>query len=465
MTRDRTTVRAWHAVAAGALLASALIALMPQLYRAVPFTTPDSISYVEWIMGRTPGYPLFVRGVRLLSPSLGLIGPIQFVLFAAAVCWWTKRVEVFTRSRLLASAAGLATILHPQIVSYTHSVLPEALFVAGVLVLIGILMQLCERHSLPLTAAGAAVAGGLALLKPSAFGLTPALFVTIALVAPRRAPSILTAVATFTLLLAAGGLLTIARGGAGQSFSGYALIGVTGAFVQPDDVPQYAPLVQRANERLATVRAALRDTTSPVLYHFLSSAAYHTVSGVWVDVLETHLADERHVPKGSDEAFVAMNDLARTISAAAIRRHPDAYARHVAAQLYALWAVPFVRTPTEAAALAGRVEAEETQRPGAWPDRPAVRVVPAPVAIGLRLLLAAAFAISIVALIGLPWRHQSSAWRATTAMSVLVHGYFMLVALAQPGLPRYTLVAWPAILCIVVVPLSAALRARRSAIP
>ena len=34
-------------------------------------------------------------------------------------------------------------------------------------------------------------------------------------------------------------------------------------------------------------------------------------------------------------------------------------------------------------------------------------------------------------------------------VAVLLHGYFLLISLAQPGLPRYALAMWPASMLLV----------------
>ena len=119
--------------------------------------------------------------------------------------------------------------------------------------------------------------------------------------------------------------------------------------------------------------------------------------------------------------------------------------------LYALWMVPFVRSPAQAEAVDRQIDALASEIPGSLSERPIYRRVPAPVAFVFRFAMAIALTVSIVALVPLAIWRQLTVWRMLLVTSVLVHGYFLLVAVSQPGLPRYALMMWPAIVLMLLL--------------
>jgi hypothetical protein len=319
--------------------------------------------------------------------------------------------------------------------------------------------------------------GLLILIKPAAYGFAPAAAV-LPLLLPRKSrlrAAIACAAGALAMLLV-GVLLTFARTGvfATQSYGGYALIGITGAFVDPEDAPELADLVAEANAQHGPLRAALQQTPSLEVHHLLSAIGYHTVHSTWITLLERHVQAEGVGAPGSDAGFVRLNTIATQISTKAIERHPDDYARHVLAQLYALWMVPFVRSGEQAAALDRQIDALAKDVPGGWPERPLYRVVPAPLSYLFRAAMWLALIVALATLLFVmwrpaqlrgsvvPWRDSVFPWRMLLFTSVLVHGYFLLVAVAQPGLPRYALMMWPAIVLMLLLAGSEIMRWARS---
>jgi hypothetical protein len=439
------------------------MAAAPQMYRAVGFSLRDSASYLEWSAGRTAAYPLLLQGVGMLSPSLALLGPLQFGILAAVTCWCTHILEEFARSRIVSATWGLAVILHPQIVSYTQTILPECVFVSTLLVWFGVAMRTIASPTGARAALLGSLLGLLILIKPAAYGFVPAA-VVLPLLLPmkRRLRGAVACAAGLFAALLLGVLLTFARTGvfATQNYGGYALIGITGAFVDAEDVPEHASLVANANAEQGPLRTALQRTPSLEVHHFLSAIAYHTVHSTWVSLLERYVLAEGAVAPDSQALFVRLNAIAMEISARAITQHPGAYARHVLTHLYALWMVPFVRSPAQAAAIDQQIDALAKEVSGSLLERPQYRVVPAPVAFAFRMAMATAAIVSILSLMPLAaWRDLAS-WRMLVFTSVSVNGYYVLVAVAQPGLPRYALMMWPAIVLMLLLACSQIIRWR-----
>ena len=92
---------------------------------AGPFTTPDSIRYLEaWPM-YSLGYPVFLKIVGARGAIV-----VQPVLFGAALAFLGSEIVKLTRSTWLAIAVLVATVALPQIREFHASILSESLFLS-----------------------------------------------------------------------------------------------------------------------------------------------------------------------------------------------------------------------------------------------------------------------------------------------------------------------------------------------
>src|SRR5947199_9748071 len=111
------------AAAIGALTCTSAVLtwLDPHHFRSLAFIVPDSASYLEWNIARTPLYPLVLSAVHAITPGLSLLGPLQFTLFAAAVTL-LAREALHLWNGSAAAVVGASLMLNPQLVSYTFTV-------------------------------------------------------------------------------------------------------------------------------------------------------------------------------------------------------------------------------------------------------------------------------------------------------------------------------------------------------
>ena len=92
---------------------------------AGPFTTPDSIRYLEaWPM-YSLGYPIFLKIVGARGAIVA-----QPILFGAALAFLGRELVRVTRSTWLAVAVVIATMALPQIREFHASILSESLFLS-----------------------------------------------------------------------------------------------------------------------------------------------------------------------------------------------------------------------------------------------------------------------------------------------------------------------------------------------
>ncbi|MGQ0736162.1 MAG: ArnT family glycosyltransferase [Acidobacteriota bacterium] len=427
-------------------LVAGLAWLMPSLYRALPLHAGDSPTYLEWDPRRPPLYPLVLSAVRLVDPDSSVLGACQLVIFVAAAAWLAVTVGRTTRQPWLAATAGVAVVCHPQVISYCFTILPESLLAALMMGHAAALIRLVERPATSTAVLAGATLAAAVLCKPAAVGFAGGVLLLVpALWHHRHRVRWFGAVAAAVAVPLLGvSLVNAGRTGvfAPQAMGGHAMLGVVGTFM-PDDTPIEPPALQQALVRgLTPIRSELSRIDSITWYYFYSSHAYHyAVEGATRAVL-----DYREMPAAAaatDEVFLEMNDLGAMLTPLVVARAPRAYARHVVAHLYGLWMMPLIRRASDE----DRFRHEQARMQATYPvvgrDPIAQRTVPDALFWPYQAFLLIGLAGSVGAILVFLRHPRRRRWLVPAMMGAMVHGYFLLTAAAQTGLPRYALTAWP----------------------
>jgi len=442
---ERPPRRAVPVALAATAIAAVVLAWTVPAFRPLPFFAHDSASYIQWHPGRTPGYPLFLSALARVSPDLRAVGPAQLAVFLAAAIWMTAGFERVFRVGPAAIGLGAAIMLNPQVSGYAFTVLPESLFMSALMVHAGAVMRLLSgdgARAAPALVAGTAAATAI-LLKPSGYSLVPCLIVLAWLLRPgTRRLALWAATPVAVLWLSASGW-NYARWGvfATQAYGGFSLVGHVAMFLEPDSAPEYPGLARDIAGDLAPVRRDLARIESLDVYALLWAAQYHHVFAEVVRPrIEAYVAGH-YAP---ERAFVRVNEVSQAIGAAAVRTEPARYARHLLANVSALWLMPNVVNRSAMDGFEARLRRARTDGPSITRDPIAYRALPAPVFWtfkgALVLVLLGATIWPIGCLIG---RNRSPAHRSLAYAGLVLHANFLLVGAVQPGLPRYALALWP----------------------
>ena len=442
-----------------AVLSAAAAWLLPGAYRALPFMSPDSATYIAWEPMRPVAYPALLSVIGLLSPSFSLLGPFQLAVFLATATWLAVTVSRTVAPSWIAWGFAAGIVLHPQVVSYAFTVLPESLLASVVMVNVVCAIHLFkDPRPLWAFASGGTLALAI-LLKPAAIAFAAGGLV-IAVYSWQHANRLRllgTWAATLGLPILAASTANMMRSGefSPQSMGGYALLGVTGTFM-PDTTPVSPPALRSdLLQQVGDIRDDLERLDALDLYYIYSSIAYHPVCDRSRDVILEHLrqADASATPR---QLFVRMNSVAQTVARETIAQAPDRYFRHAAAHLYGLWLMPLVQNAASRQAFEARLAQARIDAPHLANEPVMARFVPQPAYWAFKAVLVAALASSLVAFLmwlSGPW---SLAWTIAAYTSVLLHAYFLLTAMAQTGLPRYALTAWPLTLLVTTAAVGAA---------
>ncbi|HZI64909.1 MAG TPA: hypothetical protein VFE44_09030 [Thermoanaerobaculia bacterium] len=206
---------------------------------------------------RTPGYPLFLRGVRALCPGLWCLPHVQLVIFGLSVLALFEALRRFGVSAPGAAAAALPLLASPLVPYFVPAVMTEALAAGLALCVLALVLLLAVRRGAgALWALLGAATFATYLVRPGFVFLVA--LVPLALAALRRAGdtgagrgrrSAATLLGAFALcllpLLAWSVLRWRVVGDFGLvSFTGYHLTGIAASMLD-EDVVAALPLEQR----------------------------------------------------------------------------------------------------------------------------------------------------------------------------------------------------------------------------
>jgi hypothetical protein len=452
---SRTGARSWRpspTLAALVALAAVLtmVAAIAPPFHSQPRIVPDSITYLEANVMRTPLYPLTLRALERLPGGLDLLGPFQLLVFAAA-CVLLAYQFVRTYDRPLLGFIFEAAVLgYPPLVSYCFTVLPEALFVSVLMAHLSFALALARRWTAGAAAGAGVSAAALALIKPSGYAAVAALAVLALIHREHWRRLAWLAIPAAVLLLAACTGNFAARGFfATQLQGGYARVAYVAALLDPATPTAYPRLTERLGSQTRPIGISLYSLPTVESYYFAFSAEYHGLEETAHHEIVAEIGRERGsvvtdasaAPNDRDVA-AATDRIGGALANAAVVRHPGEYAYQIAANAYGLWWLPLIKTAGGAAALHAQLDDLIARRPPLTRVAPAFRVLPLPAYLAVRLVLALILTASVVAVF---WTMSGSRRRRCAGyVALLLHGYLLLISLAQPGLPRYALAFWPA---------------------
>jgi hypothetical protein len=418
-------------------------------FRALPWLQPDSMSYLTANLARAPGYPVVLRLIHAISPDLGVLGPLQhLMLIAGGMSFAWEFARTFSRP-IVALAAGAAIVVNPPLVSYAYTVLPEAMFIAVLMAHLALMLALARRWNRATAAGAGATAALLPLLKPAGYAVVAGLVVAAFVHRVRGRQLAWLVCPAAAVLLAAGAVNYAARGTFSiQTQGGFSRAAYVGHLLDRDTPSAYPDVTAQIVERAAPIRRALDALPTIEEFYLVGASAYHEVEAIVRDAIVTHIGRQRGVPVLDAQMFPTDPDVLRefdriggALANAAIVGHPAAYARLVGANLYGLWWLPLIQRPEPARTLQRELDAAAKANPSLGSVSMPFRMLATPLFLAVRAALAALIVCSIVGLV-LVWSSNPRAAVVGYA-AVVLNGYFLLVSLAQPGLPRYAIAAWP----------------------
>jgi hypothetical protein len=431
---------------------------------AGPFTTPDSIHYLNATPIVPLGYPFFLK---VFGASGAMV--VQPILFAGALAFLGREIARLARSTWLAVAVVAGSMLLPQIRQFHASILSESLFLTALVVFLGLSVRFAYHPTWHLMVLVATTAGVGATVRRTAFALVPVMLAMVLIQRQRLRGSqtSLFLIAALAPLLAIIGAeqaaAPIVHTGQSSSLLGRHMFAKAALIEAPPAPPSADRLRAGLNEQLEIHFAPIRTVLA---------AAPTDVRAVLATYYETCLQggcadDARRLMPGLTEP--EQTGTLGAVGLARIRRAPLAFLQLTAMSYRSLWTVDRTRHPDRAAAITAFVAAH---RPMPF-ERMALALAPehvfafqpsARVRYMQWLMTAVAIwtgAIAAAGVIGVFTATRLPPPFAIAAIAALsAHGCLLLTAVLATGFSRFTLGVWPAIAMALVFGIWAVLPAR-----
>jgi hypothetical protein len=419
-------------------------------FHAIAWLSPDSAGYLDANVFRAPLYPLILKGAVTAPGEYGRLGLLQHLLFlgCGTVLAW-RYATTFGRP-VLAALFQAAVLGNPLLVSYCFTVLPEAVFASLLMIHLARALSLASRWTRGTAISLSVSAALLPLVKPAGYAAVAGLVVVA--VGWRRHWRQLhwLIVPAAAILLGVCGVNYAARGMfAIEAQGGYARLAYVGQLLDSATPTDYPDVTRAIAARTTSLRLAMNDLPTIEMRYLVGSNEYHVVESIVYREMLDEVGRKRGVtlastsPLPSDPNVVlALDGMGSQLANAAIRTRPLAYVDQIWTNLYGLWWLPLVQSRARLPALEAEIQHELNGHSVLDRSPIAYRVLPGIAYAAIRTVLAA---VLLCALAGfaLIWSRDPRK-RVVGYFGLLLHGYFLLVSLAQPGLPRYAVVAWPA---------------------
>jgi hypothetical protein len=430
-------------------LCAAYVAYCVATNPAGPFTTPDSVHYLNASPIVPLGYPFFLK-------IFGARGAIiaQPIIFGSALAYLGAGIARLTRNTWLAVAIIIGTIALPQIREFHASILSESVFLSLLTVLLGLAVRFAHHPTCRLMVLVATAAGLSATVRRTGVAFVPVMLMMVLFERHRLKGSQLplffaAALAPFFIIIGVEQLAApLVHAGHSSSLLGRHMFAKAALIDAPEGSVSGDPLRAQLDRHLQVDYAPIRQ--------FLASAPAD-IRGVLSIYYETCLqggcADRsRELMPGIDEAAQTA-----TLGAAGmdrIRRAPIAFLALMARNYQSLWTVDRLRHPGRAARLTEFISMHrpmpferlafslEPDQVLAFQASPRVRYAQWAVT-ALALWTAALALLAMIAIIR-PARFSPLLITAVTA-ALAAHGGLLLTALLAAGFSRFTIGLWPAI--------------------
>ena len=424
---------------------------------AGPFTTPDSIHYLNASPIVPLGYPFFLKIVGARGAIIA-----QPILFGAALAFLGREIVRLTRSTRLAVAVVIASMALPQIREFHASILSESLFLSLLIVFLAIGVRFAYHPTWHLMVLVATAAGLNATVRRTAFALLPVMVLMVLFQRHKLRGSqpplfFVAALAPFLVIVGAEqAAAPVVHAGVSSSLMGRHMFAKAALIDAPAFAkatagkppaatdPVRAALDRQLEEDYAPIREFL--ASAPADLRAVLAIYYETcLQGGCVDRSRALMPD---VSEAQQTATLGAAAMAR------IRRAPLAFARLTAMNYLSLWTVDRLRHPDRAAALTAFIASHRPMPfedlafsldPGetlAFQGSPRVRYMQW--AIGIVGIWTAAIALAgIAAALAIPRVPPLFTIAAVAALTA--HGCLLLTAILASGFSRFTQGVWPAI--------------------
>lgn len=167
--RERMKDYTWLIVA---LIGIALMGGLTVLGTPPSMMTPDSPTYLNWSVIRTPGYPFFLSLIRIIDPELGHLPYVQMGILIASSAFLAQAAARLGGPWWIWPIMSAGILGNPFIWRYSWEILTESLFISLFMIFLGcVAMALQRRPALLWLFAASGILGAAILARPAGYAL------------------------------------------------------------------------------------------------------------------------------------------------------------------------------------------------------------------------------------------------------------------------------------------------------
>ena len=420
------------------------------MFHSLPLMEPDSSSYIQFSPIRTAGYPFFLWIVKKIFGTFDVVPIVHLCFLTLSATYLTVEFYRLTRRYALASILMIGLMVNP-IYHYAFNIMTEALSISLLMVFLGITIRLFQHPTLKKLAMLSTIVGLGILIRPAHYAYVPVLLgvgMWVFAFSPLRFFQVVTATLTpLVILIFLGCWGQYDKNGVFhlESMNGFNMIGKVSLIADQNISGDYPSFLKEIGEFAEPVRSYL-DQAPNLHLRYLLSAPYYD-----------YFRYER-LPSVSQRIHLDNTVYTKT-SWNIIKARPSLYCKDVWMNFCALWQLYDLLTINEKRTMKIFLDSHESPyKPYPWyPNTINFSLKNHPILVwGIRgCLLAICLSSLLLVLVNfrLLWKRQSIVPLVLIGgiASLVVQGHFLLTAMAQAGLPRYSFTLWPGIILIGVI--------------
>jgi hypothetical protein len=414
-------------------------------FHSLPLMQPDSLSYIEFSPIRTAGYPLFIGFIKAVFGTFQVLPVVHLLCLTLSATYLVFEFFSQTRGFLLACLLSVGLMINPAY-EYAFNVLTEPLSISLLMMFLGTSIRLFQRPTLKTLTLLSVIVGMSIIVRPVHYAYVPVLF-AIGLWGLSRhefrfVPSLIRLFGPLILIVLLGCSAQYLKNGVFrlESMNAMNMIGKVSLLADKGIKSRHPQFLKGIADFAIPVRAYLNQTPTMQIQYLISAPYYDYFRYNYLPQLGRRLSlDNKIYNETSWDIFKA--------------RLPS-YVEDVWINYCALWQLYDLMSTKEKKQLKDFIDSHEPSPYMRYPWYPMTENLGLkhhPIFVwGLRgCLLFVCFSGLVMILVGSSCLLRKKAIPPLVfigAISALVvQGHFLLTALVQAGLPRYSFALWPAI--------------------
>ncbi len=404
---------------------------------------PDSNSFLQGSDYRTPGYPFFLKLIKLFNSDLSFLPIIQqfIIIFCGAVCF--QCLHSVKRSKIIWTITGIVSICNPIIWKYTNFILSESLYISISFLFIGFLIKGLVSKSLKIIFCASLILGFLILIRPVAYAYLGCLFLILIINFNFKKIPILLLPCIMIILAVCTHNYIKKDFFSTQIFGGYNIIGHTSHLIKNSENDKNFILKKKILFKLDELNS--RIPSPPYKnwkdFFWITTLSYnYSVWKIIIPEMENEISKDDEFSSRTQK-IKKINKLCWEISFDSIKKNSYHYLQNVIIHFKSMWLMPYMISDKDLNILRGKIN-QLSNKEISIPE--ILENTYDKITINLKnFSMISLFIFSIYTIVKILFKTECILFIIAGVSSLLINANHLLVALVEPAIPRYIMVIFP----------------------